>query len=322
MEVRIGKKSRILIVTLLFTAFQAGCGGGGGSGSTSNPNTVAFTSALMDGGAYYVRAYSSYTAGKVAASSLPTVIGTEYLFNGAAWAATVQAGYSLNNIGVWQAESDPSSMVDNGDGSYTVDGVAKLSIVSVTDLAGQSPACINSSGDPATCPVNRTYATGAKQYSATATLLMDYYSLNVQMPAYTGLNGVSMTTLPVSGGAGYCMHLEVGSQADLYTLNGSTYDLRHPASCALTDITNVQASVPSKTGITITPGGRNGVTVALINFPAGSLPAYSYVIGEHGGHYWLGSFDQAAGGTPSPNTYYNRTAFDTLTAAHGLPNLP
>ncbi|MBU1424021.1 MAG: hypothetical protein KKH12_03610 [Gammaproteobacteria bacterium] len=321
MKGRTGKKSSLLIVTMLAAASLAGCGGG--SGDAANPNTVAFTSALMSDGVFYLRGSSgSYAAGKMTTSGLPTLNGASYSYTAPDWAPSDPLGYFLNNTGVWQAYIATSSFVDNGDGSYTADGIYNFSIDSVTDLAGQSPTCIDFFGNTTPCIPGHTYATGAKQYSASATLLMDYYSLFYQLAAYTDLNGDPMTALPTTGSASYCIQIIAGSQADLYTpAAGSTYDLRHPTDCTPAHIASPGGVI--KTGITITSGGRNGMTVALINFPAaGAAAAYSYVVGEYGGNYWHGSYIPAAGGTPGLNTYYNRTAFDTLTAAHGLPVLP
>ncbi|MDD2700649.1 MAG: hypothetical protein PHH36_05360 [Sideroxydans sp.] len=338
MECRNGNRLSLCIASLLVVGMLAGCGGGGSGGTTTNANTgtnttanaytTAFTSELMNGGLFYLRgSYPSYVGQKIynlsGSASQQLISGQSYRFDPAgvatAWQSYTQVGYYMDETGSWVSYTAPESLSDNGDGSYTAAGTIRLDITGVTDLAGQQPACISAGNMPAACATNQTYAVGSKEYTASITALMDQYDLYYQITTLTDLNGVALIALPTVGGAGYCAESSYGKY--VYQLDGQTYSRYGTVACTPADISNALLGTPL-TGITMVSGGRNGTTVGLIYIPVnGVAPATVDIIAQVNGVFWVGSRSNASS-TPSTSTYYNRTAFDTLMTAQGLPLMP
>lgn len=338
MECRNGSGISLCIGALLTVGMLSGCGGGGGTSTpsttgtntntTANVNTTAFTSELMNGGLFYYKgSYQLYLGGSIShvsgSAAQQLITGQSYTFDpvgvATAWQSTTQAGYSMDATGAWVSYTAPESLSDNGDGSYTAGGTLRLEITSVTDLAGQVPTCVSSFGLSAACATNQTYAAGSKKFTAAVTALVDQYDLYYQVTTLTDLNGGTLNALPTVGGAGYCVETSFGKY--VYQLVGQTYSRYSTLSCTPTNIVNALLGTPL-TGITLTSGGRNGTTVGLIYIPVnGVAPARVDIIAQVNGVFWTGSSTVASSYSGS-NTYYNRTAFDTLMSAQGLPSMP
>lgn len=295
---------------LLATLLGAGCGGGGGAAAGgSGYGAVLFSDAAVG------NMYSFSAAGSTFRSTVILPVGGKnYNNSGAGWAQVSGVEYFLNGAGNWQ-DTNSAALVDNGDDSVTFGGLVKYTISSISDLSGQSASCINSVGVSSTCPSPKTYAAGARRFSGTQTLTMDWYGLYTQVTQVTDLSGTSMSVIPAAGAAGYCIQTQ-NAGTYLYSKNGGTYDQYTTASCASGNITSALAGSAYATGLTITITSPHNVDLLQIQHPAGAA-----ILGKVNGAFMMGSFSPQ-GMSFGTRDFYNRSAIDTLTSAEGLPALP
>lgn len=312
MRGRIGSGLALFAGTVSALLLLAGCGGGGGGGTAGNTNAAVLLSDVAAGDIY------SFSASNNSFSStiLRPLGGASYYYSsGPSWVQITGTEYFLNTTGNWQ-NIDSAAIVDNGDGSVSFGGVAKYAISSVTDLTGQSPSCIDSNGASFTCPSTQTYAAGARRFSGSQTVVIDWYALYTQVTKVTDLSGVETTTLPAAGAAGYCIQTQ-NAGIYLYQQNGATYDRFSSFDCAAGSIATALGGTAIEIGLTITTVAPHGVTLLQI-----SSLSLSRILGQvTAGTFMTGTYYPQNTSFGSRD-FYNRSAIDTLTTAQGLPALP
>lgn len=314
-----GNRLSLCIGALLTVGMLSGCGGGGSSSpSAVNAPTAevavanAFTAELTGTGVYTDGLDNQYV-GKIRGATLASAAFSSYSLSGVNVTPNTISGWYLNDSGQWLA-ANSAAMVDNGNGTITMQGTTRLTPATMTDLSGQTVNCTS------TCASAQTYPNGAKSCIVNAEVLLDGVGLGAQQAQFTDLNGNAFTSLPATGLPGYCA--ASSGWATIFQLNGTAYDVHSASNCNPSSITTALTNTPDVSGVIFSQGGRNGVSIIKVNIPAYSGNAASLVgLAYVNGAFWAGKYTSA--GTPQdPITFYNRSAINARAAANGLGSLP
>ncbi len=356
-----------LMLVAVSSLLLVGCGGGGGGGNAGvNTTTNAFITALTDG--VGLRSLSLGASPVVATVNMATagpagsytVTGSEKVLSGSAWQAraSVVTDYFLSASGTWVDNTAPSVLTPNGDGTVTVDGIIKGTLVAV-DMSGKdlnagasynlvNPAISGGSavvrvGAMPSIPPGSTYPAGSVAWITTgAGYLADYYSLGVSAPLQVKTPAGNLTALNLADASSFTLSNPlcsvnvrlVYSATQPAPANYARFDVYPMTGCAA-----IAAGTPDGTVDLTYKTVRTQPVAQFSNYTGSVANAWIFSIVAAGnvepafvavvnGGVWpgymfpagtVGDLLVAASGSLQVSGF-NKTAMDAITTAARLPN--